>query len=48
MAEKKAVARETGKEYRKAAKKGKALIPGRFVRLTGYNRKHVIRALNRK
>jgi len=48
MAEKKAVARETRAEYRKATKTGKALILNRFVQLTWYNRKYAIRLPGRK
>jgi len=48
MAEKKAVARETRAEYRKATKTGKVLILNRFVQLTWYNRKYAIRLPGRK
>jgi hypothetical protein len=43
---KKAVTRETGGRYIKADKK-KRLMPNRFVKLTGYNRKYAIRLLSR-
>jgi hypothetical protein len=42
----KAVTRETGREYQRAGKKEKGLILGQYVRLTGYNRKYAIRILS--
>jgi hypothetical protein len=43
MSERKAVTRETGREYQNAGKKEKGLILDHLVRLAGYNRKHAIR-----
>jgi hypothetical protein len=45
MNERKAVTRETGGEYLKAGRKEKSLIPDRYIRPTGYNRKYAIRLL---
>jgi hypothetical protein len=46
MDEKKAVTRETRREYQHAGKKEKGLILDQYVRLTGYNRKYAIRVLS--
>ncbi|MDR2159335.1 MAG: hypothetical protein LBP23_04620 [Treponema sp.] len=45
MKEKKAVTRETGREYQNAGKKEKDLILDHLVRLTGYNRKYAVDAV---
>jgi hypothetical protein len=46
MNEKKAITRESRREYQKADKKEKGLILDQYVRLTGYNRKYAIRVLS--
>jgi hypothetical protein len=46
MNERKAVTRETRREYQCAGKKEKGLILDQYVHLTGYNRKYAIRVLS--
>jgi hypothetical protein len=46
MNERKAITRETRREYQHPGKKEKGLILDQYVRLTGYNRKYAIRVLS--
>jgi hypothetical protein len=48
MSERKSVAREIKREYRKAGKNGKTVMLDQFIKLTGYNRKYAIRLLSKK
>jgi hypothetical protein len=45
---KKSVAREIKGEYRRAGRKDKTVILDRFIKLTGYNRKHAVRFLSKE